>query len=85
MAAVAIVDLGLRFAGFHSLFAEDGEANAALHEFIGTLSSVVCAFATYVIRGKFAAVENEILKESGALKDLILFSKSLKEAVLESE
>ena len=31
------------------------------------------AFATYVIWGQFAAVENEILKESGALKDLILF------------
>lgn len=37
------------------------------------------AFATYVIWGQFAAVENEIIKESGALKDLILFSKALKE------
>jgi hypothetical protein len=37
-------------------------------------------FATYVIWGQFAAVENEILKESGALKDLILFSKGRKEA-----
>ena len=41
---------------------------------------MVYAFATYVIWGQFAAVENEILKESGALKDLILFSKGLQEA-----
>jgi hypothetical protein len=85
MAAAAVVYLGLRFAGFHRLFAEDGEGIGALLEIIGTLYSVVYAFATYVIwgqfaGGQFAAVENEILKESGALKDLILFSKSLKEA-----
>ena len=49
-------------------------------EIIGTLYSVVYGFATYVIWGQFAAVENEILKESGALKDLIVFSKGLKEA-----
>jgi hypothetical protein len=39
---------------------------------------VLYAFATYVIWGQFTAVENEILKESGALKDLMLFSNRLK-------
>lgn len=45
----------------------------------GTLYCVVYVFATYVIGGQFAAVKNEILKESGVLKDLILFSKGLQE------
>ena len=80
MAAAAAVYLGLHFAGFHRLLAEDAEGIGALLAIIGTLYSVVYAFATYVIWGQFAAVENEILKESGALKDLILFSQSLKEA-----
>jgi hypothetical protein len=80
MAVAAGVYLVLRLAGFHQLFVNDAEGMGALLEIIGTLSSVVYAFATYVIWGQFAAVENEILKESGALKDLILFSKGLKEA-----
>lgn len=80
MAAAGGVYLTLHLAGFHKLFAEDTEGIGALLEIIGTLYSVVYAFATYVIWGQFAAVENEILKESGALKDLILFSKGLKEA-----
>lgn len=80
MAAAGLAYLALRLAGFHKLFAEDAEGIGALLEIIGTLYSVVYAFATYVIWGQFAAVENEILKESGALKDLILFSKGLKEA-----
>jgi len=79
MLAAAIIYLALRVAGFHKLFAEDGEGIGALLQIIGTLYSVLYAFATYVIWGQFAAVENEILKESGALKDLILFSKALKE------
>jgi hypothetical protein len=78
--AAAVVYVALRFAGFHKLFADDTEGIGALLQIIGTLYSVVYAFATYVIWGQFAAVENEILKESGALKDLILFSKGLKEA-----
>ena len=79
VAAAAFYGL-LRLAGFHKLFAEDAEGVAALLAIIGTLYSVVYAFATYVIWGQFAAVENEIVKESGALKDLILFSKRLPEA-----
>lgn len=80
MAVAAIVYLVLRLAGFHKLFADDTEGIGALLQIIGTLYSVVYAFATYVIWGQFAAVENEILKESGALKDLILFSRGLNEA-----
>jgi hypothetical protein len=76
--AVAIYVV-LRLAGFHKLFANDTEGLGALLQIIGTLYSVVYAFATYVIWGQFAAVENEIQKESGALKDLVLFSKRLKE------
>jgi hypothetical protein len=81
MAAAAALYFALRLAGFHKLFADDAEGIAALLTIIGTLYSVVYAFATYVIWGQFAAVENEILQESGALKDLILFSKGLKETL----
>lgn len=80
MAAAAALYFALHLAGFHRLFVDDGEGLGALLQIIGTLYSVVYAFATYVIWGQFAAVENEILKESGALKDLILFSRGLKEA-----
>jgi len=80
MAAAAALYLALRLTGFHKLFVADAEGVGALLQIIGTLYSVVYAFATYVIWGQFAAVENEILKESGALKDLILFSRGLKEA-----
>jgi len=80
MGVAAATYVVLRVAGFHQLFTSDGEGIAALLQIIGTLYSVVYAFATYVIWGQFAAVENETLKESGALKDLILFSRSLKEA-----
>ena len=79
----AAIYLALRLAGFHSLFRDDAEGLGALLQIIGTLYSVVYAFAIYVIWGQFAAVENEILKESGALKDLILFSKGLKETIRE--
>jgi hypothetical protein len=67
--------------GFQALFASDAEGVATLLQIIGTLYSVLYAFATYVIWGQFTAVENEILKESGALKDLLLFSNRLKDAV----
>lgn len=80
MMAAAAIYLVLDFAGVHKLFSADAEGIGVLLAIIGTLYSVVYAFATYVIWGQFAAVENEILKESGALKDLILFSKALKEA-----
>jgi len=79
MAAAAAIFVVLHFSGFHTLLAADAEGIAALLAIIGTLYSVVYAFATYVIWGQFAAVEDEILKESGALKDLILFSRPLKE------
>jgi hypothetical protein len=73
----------LRLAGFHKLFENDAEGIGALIQIIGTLYSVVYAFAIYVIWGQFTSVENEILKESGALKDLIVFSQRLRESVRE--
>jgi hypothetical protein len=79
MAGAAALYLALRLAGFHTLFSNDSEGIGALLEIIGTLYSVVYAFATYVIWGQFAAVENEILKETGALKELILFSRPMRE------
>jgi hypothetical protein len=79
MAGAAAIYALLRLAGFHKLFADDSGGISALLQIIGTLYSVVYAFAPYVIWGQFAAVEDEILKEAGALKDLILFSKQLKE------
>ncbi len=80
MLLAAVIYLVLRLIGFHGLFARDAEGIGALLQIIGTLYSVIYAFATYVIWGQFAAVENEIVKEAGALKDLILFSKQMKEA-----
>ena len=69
--------------GFQKLFLNDAEGLAAPLQIIGTLYSVVYAFATYVIWGQFTSVENEIRKESGALKDLLLFSSRLKESARE--
>src|SRR6202162_5578086 len=79
----AALYLALRLAGFHKLFQNDAEGIGALLQIIGTLYSVVYAFAIYVIWGQFTSVENEIQKESGALKDLLLFSQRLKETVRE--
>ena len=76
----AALYLVLRLAGFHKLFEDDAEGLGVLLQIIGTLYSVVYAFAIYVIWGQFTSVENEILKESGALKDLLVFSQSLKES-----
>lgn len=79
MVAAAGVYLLLHLAQAHRWLADDSEGLGSLLAIIGTLYSVVYAFATYVIWGQFAAVENQIIQEAGALKDLILFSKSLKE------
>jgi hypothetical protein len=62
---------------------QGSEGLAALVQIIGTLYSVRYAFATYGIWGQFTSVENEILKESGALKDLLLPSSRLREGVRE--
>jgi len=83
VAGAAGIYAALWLLGFQKFFLNDGEGIAALVQIIGTLYSVVYAFATYVIWGQFTAVENEIRKESGALKDLLLFSTRLKEAVRE--
>lgn len=80
LAAAAVAYILLRIAGFHRLLSADTEGISAFLAIIGTLYSVVYAFATYVIWGQFAAVENEIVMESGALKDLIQFSHRLKES-----
>jgi hypothetical protein len=83
VAAAAVIYTVLWLLGFQKLFLNDAEGIAALVQIIGTLYSVVYAFATYVIWGQFTSVENEIRKESGALKDLLLFSNRLKETVRE--
>ena len=80
MIAAAALYLVLRLAGFHKFFENDAEGVGALLGIIGTLYSVVYAFATFVIWGQFAGVEDDIQKESGTLKDLIQFSRGLKEA-----
>jgi hypothetical protein len=83
IAAAAALYFVLRLLGFHKLFENDTEGIGALLQIIGTLYSVVYAFAIYVIWGQFTSVENEIQKESGALKDLLLFSQRLKETARE--
>src|SRR5580693_3124165 len=69
--------------GLSEVFRERCRGIGALLQIIGTLYSVVYAFAIYVIWGQFTSVENEIQKESGALKDLLLFSQRLRETVRE--
>jgi hypothetical protein len=71
----------LRAFGFHRLFPDDAEGIGAILQIVGTLYSVLYAFAIYVIWGQFTAVESQIQQEAGALKDLLLFSHRLKEAV----
>lgn len=83
VAGAAAIYAVLWLLGFQKFFLNDAEGLAALLQIIGTLYSVVYAFATYVIWGQFTSVENEIRKESGALKDLLLFSNRLKEAIRE--
>jgi len=73
----------LWFAGFQRFFVNDTEGLATLIQIIGTLYSVLYAFATYVVWGQFTSTEDDTVKESGALKDLLLFSTHLKEAVRE--
>jgi hypothetical protein len=85
VAAAAIIYTVLWLLGFQKLFLNDAEGLATLLQIIGTLYSVVYAFATYVIWGQFTSVENEIRKESGALKDLLLFSDRLKEPIREPD
>jgi hypothetical protein len=53
----------LRLIGVHALLANDADGIGALLQIIGTLYSVLYAFATYVIWGQFTAVENEIVME----------------------
>jgi hypothetical protein len=83
VAAAAAIYAVLWLLGFQKLFLNDAEGLAALLQIIGTLYSVVYAFATSVIWGQFTSVETEIRKESGSLKDLLLFSNRLKESVRE--
>ncbi len=78
-AVAAALYLGLRFSGAQKFFVDDAGGIGALIHIIGTLYSVLYAFATYVIWGQFTAVENEILKESGSLKNLLVFSRPLAE------
>lgn len=80
-AIVAGINVVLRVFEAHAWLAPDAEGMGALLQIIGTLYSVLYAFATYVIWGQFTAVENEILQESGSLKDMIVFSRSLPERV----
>src|SRR5579863_6820701 len=71
----------LRALGFHRLFPDDAEGIGAILQIVGTLYSVLYAFAIYVIWGQFTAVESQIQQEAGALKDLLLFSQKLQETV----
>ncbi len=83
VAGAAAIYAVLWLLGFQKYFLNDTEGLATLLQIIGTLYSVLYAFATYVIWGQFTSVESEIRKESGALKDLILFSNRLKESARE--
>jgi len=77
----AALYLFLQLIGVHRLLIDDAEGIGTLLQIIGTLYSVLYAFATYVIWGQFTAVESEILKESGSLKDLMVFSRPLPDKI----
>jgi hypothetical protein len=79
----AVLYLVFRLAGFHKFTENDSEGIGTLVQLVGTLYSVVYAFAIYVIWGQFTSVESEIQKETGALKDLLVFSRPLKDAMRE--
>ncbi len=81
---LAVVYVLLHSAGFHGLLVTDGEGVGVLLQIVGTLYSVLYAFATYVIWGQFTAVESEILKETSALQDLVLFTGRLKSSTRET-
>jgi hypothetical protein len=83
IAGAALLYAVLRLVGFHRFFENDAEGIGVLLQIIGTLYSVVYAFAIYVIWGQFTSVQNEILKESGALKDLLVFSRPWRESARE--
>ena len=76
----AVLYLVLHLSGFSKFFLSDAEGFGALLQVIGTLYSVLYAFAIYVIWGQFTSVENQVVMEAGSLKDLLVFSNSLKDA-----
>jgi hypothetical protein len=80
LAVAVVLYLAHHLSGFYRFFLNDGEGIAAILQIIGTLYSVLYAFAIYVIWGQFTAVENQIVAEAGSLKDLLLFSNPLKQA-----
>jgi hypothetical protein len=62
MGVATAIYLGLRLTGFRPLWVNDAEGVGALLQIMGKLYSLVYAFATCLIWGQFAAVENEILQ-----------------------
>jgi hypothetical protein len=84
LAGATVLYLALRLVHFQSSFQGDTEGIGALLEIIGTLYSVIYAFATYVIWGQFSSVESEVVKESGSLKDLVVFSAPLQASARET-
>jgi len=76
----AVPYFALHLSGVSKFFLDDAEGISALLAIVGTLYSVLYAFAIYVIWGQFTSVESQIVTEAGSLKDLLLFSNPLKTA-----
>jgi histidine triad (HIT) family protein len=80
----AVLYFALHLSGISRFFLDDTEGIGALLAIVGTLYSVLYAFAIYVIWGQFTSVESQIVTEAGLLKDLLLFSNPLKPVTRDS-
>jgi hypothetical protein len=83
MAVAAGVYWVLRLAGFHQLFVNDAEGRGARCSRSSALSTASCTPSPPMSSGDSLLrlkTKYSKIKESGALKDLILFSKGRKEA-----
>ena len=73
-AALAISSL-LRNAGFYDFTRQETEGFNTIILLVGSIYSVMFAFVIFVIWGQFTEVENFVARESGALNDLLRFSR----------
>ena len=80
LAVAAILYFAVHVSSLSKFFLTDAEGIGALLAIVGTLYSVLYAFAIYVIWGQFTSVESQIVTEAGSLKDILLFSAPLKPA-----
>lgn len=75
LAAALILSALLRKDGFYDFTRQETEGFNTIVLLIGSIYSVMFAFVIFVIWGQFTDVENLVARESGALNDLLRFSR----------